>query len=274
MLNGLSQINIELTSRCDKHTLCKFCGHQDPAVHPTLKFGDMDMPLLWDLGAELKPLGKQLVVQFHRDGDPLAIRYPLRYALGPFQANIRSIVTHGERLADCAEDLIVTHDNAGCESVCVSIFRGDPDACIQLESLKSFLSKKGDRLPRVSLKVVGDMSDEELAPYSDLGVPIMRRLLHVRTGNSKYSHRVPVMPEHGLCLDLLHHPSVAWDGRVYLCNRLDTHDAGLIGNLNEESLDSIWNGKLRADYIQKHIEGRRADVPPCKDCLYYGVPSA
>ena len=102
----------------------------------------------------------------------------------------------------------------------------------------------------------------------------MRRAIHVPFGNSKYAKRLPQMPEHGLCEDLLHHPSVAWDGRVYLCNRLDTQDKGLIGNLNEESLDSIWNGKLRAEYIQKHLEGRRAEVPPCKDCLYYGIPTS
>lgn len=267
-LSGLAQINIELTSRCDKHTLCSFCGHQDPAVHPALKFGEMSASLWHKLASDLRPLAHGLVVQFHRDGDPLAYRC-IQEVLDYFWANIRSIVTHGERLAERADQLI-----QHCESVTVSIFRGDPDRDIQLAALREFLKLKGDKLPRVFLKVVGDMSDDELAEYTQLQVPIMRRLIHLPSGNSRYAHRVPTMPEHGLCLDLLHHPSVAWDGRVFLCNRLSTDDAGLIGNLNEESLDSIWNGKLRADYIQKHIEGRRAEVPACKDCLYYGVPSA
>jgi len=161
-----------------------------------------------------------------------------------------------------------------CESVTVSIFRADPDRDLQLASLRSFLQQKGDRLPRVFIKVVGDMSDEELRDYKALDLPIIRRKIHLPIGNSKYAGGLPTMPEHGLCLDLLHHPSISWDGRVYLCNRLDTKDAGLIGNLNEESLDSIWNGKLRADYIQKHLEGRRDEVPPCKGCLYYGIPAA
>ena len=267
MLHGLSQINLELTSRCDKHTLCAFCGHQDPAVFPTLKFGDMTDTLLNRLSTDLSGLGRSLVVQFHRDGDPLASPH-LRAALSYFSFHIRSIVTHGERLAERANELI---DN--CESVCVSIFRGDPDRDLQLTALRGFLDAKGDRLPRVFVKVVGDMSDDELRPYTDLSLPVLRRAIHSPMGNAKYAHRVPTMPEHGLCLDLLHHPSIAWDGRVYLCNRLDTKDAGLIGNLNEESLDAIWNGKLRADYIQKHLEGRRAEVPPCKDCRYYGVPT-
>jgi len=269
MLSGLSQINIELTSRCDKQTLCAFCGHQDPAVHPTLKFGQMTEGLRRQLGNELAELDRNLVVQFHRDGDPLAYVGDLAAALRSFRRNVRSIVTHGERLAARASELI-----GYCESVCVSIFRGDPDHELQLTALRDFLTIKGKQLPRVFLKVVGDMTDAELQPYTDLQLPILRRLIHLPSGGSKYAHRVPTLPEHGICLDLLHHPSVAWDGRVYLCNRLDTKDAGLIGNLNEESLDSIWNGKLRADYLQKHLDGRRADVPACKDCLYYGVPSA
>lgn len=268
MLSGLSQINLELTSRCDKATLCAFCGHQDPSVHPTLRYGDMAWDLLCAIAHDLQPLGRELVVQFHRDGDPLAYDL-LASALEICEDHIRSIVTHGERLADRAMDLI-----GKCEAVTVSIFRGDPDRELQLTALRDFLKIKGGKLPRVFLKVVGDMTDAELQPYINLDVPILRRLIHVPNGSSKYAHRLPTMPEHGLCLDLLHHPSVAWDGRVYLCNRLPTHDAGLIGNLNEESLDAIWNGKLRADYIQAHLEGRRADVPPCKDCLYYGVPSA
>lgn len=268
-LGGLSQINIELTSRCDKYTLCGFCGHQNPAVHPTLKFGDLSETLLGRLASDLAPLGRSLVVQFHRDGDPLAAPPDLlENALYYLDAHIRSIVTHGERLGALAKRLI-----GHCETVCVSIFRGDPDRPLQVEALRLFLAQKGDRLPRVVLKVVGDMSHDDLQPYLVFGLPLLRRRLHVPVSNARYAGGLPAMPEHGLCLDLLHHPSVAWDGRVYLCNRLDTQDRGLIGNLNEESLDAIWNGKLRQDYLQKHLDGRRADVPPCADCQYYGIPA-
>lgn len=270
MLNGLTQLNVELTSRCDRHTLCAFCGHQDPAIHPTLRFGDMEMTMVYRLAMEVRDLQRSVVVQFHRDGDPLAVQDTfLQIALQYFQANIRSVVTHGEQLAVKGWALI---DN--CESVTVSIFRGDPDRDRQVASVRGFLALKGDKLPRVFLKIVGDMSDDDFAPYHDLALPVLRRLIHTPASNAKYARALPAMPEHGLCLDLLHHPSVAWDGRVYLCNRLDTKDAGLIGNLHEKSLDTIWNGLVRADYVQSHLEGRRQDVPPCKDCQYYGIPTS
>ncbi len=270
MLHGLTQLNVELTSRCDKRTLCGFCGHQDPSIYPTIRFGEIKEELVKNLAFECYPLGKSLVVQFHRDGDPLAASDDcLCGALFDFRDNIRSIVTHGERLAERAQDLIEK-----CEAITVSIFRRDPDRDVQLTALRAFLKEKQARLPNVVLKVVGDMSDGELDAYEGLDLPIIRRRLHVPFANSKYAHGAPSMPEHGVCLDLLHHPSVAWDGRVYLCNRLDTHDDGLIGDLNANTLDTIWNGALRASYVQAHVTGLRATVPPCTTCTYYGIPAA
>ena len=268
MLNGLTQLNIELTSRCDKKTLCGMCGHQDASVNPGLRFGDMSAACMVALAKELSPLGRSLVVQFHRDGDPLAFDH-LHEALQIFAPHLRSIVTHGERLVAQAQALI-----GHCESVCVSVFRGDPDREIQLAALRGFLDIKGDRLPRVLVKVVGDMREDELAPLTELGVPLLWRRLHTPEANTKYAHGAPTMPEHGLCLDLLHHPSVAWDGRVYLCNRLDTRDAGVIGDLHTQTFDQIWNGPIRASAVQAHLDGRRQDVPPCRDCRYYGVPAS
>ncbi len=72
MLAGLSQINIELNSTCGKHTHCAFCGHQDAAVHPQRQDGEMSKAMVAELAADLAPLGKNLVVQFHRDGEAFA----------------------------------------------------------------------------------------------------------------------------------------------------------------------------------------------------------
>lgn len=265
-LTGLAQINVELTSACNKQTLCGFCGHQNSAIHPDRRDGAMSPDLVRSLALALDPLGRNVVVQFHRDGDPLAVNPG--WALGRFHRNIRSLVTHGETLGRLAPQIV-----ENCEAVTVSIFRGDPDRSLQLDSLREFLAYKRDRLPRVFLKVVGDMSDDELDEYAALDVPLMRRLLHIARGNARYAGGLPAMPEHGVCLDLLHHPSVAWDGRVYVCNRLDPTDRGLIGDLKTQTLGEIWNGELRAQWIQMHLDGRREQVPPCRDCQYYGIPT-
>lgn len=268
MLAGLSQINIELNSTCGKHTHCAFCGHQDPAVHPQRKDGEMSKAMIADLAADLAPLGKNLVVQFHRDGDPLSATY-LGWALMAFAANTRSLVTHGDGLDRRATE-IVGH----CEAVTVSIFRGDPDRTRQWDSLNAFLALKGDRLPRVLLKIVGGMTDEEFTPYATLGLPVLSRRLHLPESNRRYAGGQPPIPEHGICVDLLSHPSVSWEGQVSLCNRLDTTGRGVIGSLTTQTLDAIWNGPLRHEILGHHLHGRRQAVPFCSTCTYYGVPAS
>jgi MoaA/NifB/PqqE/SkfB family radical SAM enzyme len=261
-LGGLSKIFVEWTSFCDKTHLCGMCGHQ---ANEKLQIGEMSLDLMRSIRDQL-PHGVETA--FHKDGDPLAFS-KVGVALQIFHGFIRVIVTHGLNLSVKANEII-----GAAETVVVSIFRGDRDSDEQLESLRQFAKQKGPRAPRLIVKVVGDMSDAELSPYWEVADDVIHRLIHIPLGNSKYAHRAPTKPESAICQDLLHVPSISWNGDVSICNRLDVEKKGLIGNLNEESLDTIWNGKLRADYIQKHIEGRRADVPACKDCLYYGVPSA
>lgn len=258
-LAGLSQLNVELTSRCHRQTLCAFCFHQ---ASPDLKMGDMSLSLLHDIRFQV-PDG--LVVQFHRDGDPLA--YPnIAEALDLFDGCIRSIVTHGETLADQAEALIEK-----CETVTVSVFAPDPDADLQFQAVQEFLAEKGERLPRVLIKVVGDAN---VSRYEALGLPIMRRRLHTAT-NDKYVRTVPMMPEHGVCTDFLSKPAISWDGKVFQCVRFDDTDAGYLGSLYEHTLEELWNGARRQAWLAAHIQGRRDLASPrCGTCTYYGVPVA
>src|SRR3990167_4580230 len=126
MLTGLSQINIELQSKCDKRTLCGFCGHQNDKINPNPK-GQMDFRLIHRIASALFPFRVGLVVQFHRDGEPTAYDR-LDEVLWLFKPFITSIVTHGENLIAKADEII---DN--CTSLTVSAFNGDPDAEWQLE---------------------------------------------------------------------------------------------------------------------------------------------
>ncbi len=269
-LGGLSQINIELTSRCDK--ACSFCGHQDAEINKNLVYGDMDRLLLIRIAAQIT---KGIIVQFHRDGESL-LYDELPLALALFEPHyITSIVTNGKKLMEKA-DQIIDH----CTSLTVSAFHGDPDANEQLRILREFLRMKGKRKPYTQIKWVGDKYDPKQRDslgyeYDNLGIPIIFRQLHNPDGNYHYSHRDPPIPEHGICLDFLHHPSVDWRGNLYICNRLSPTGEGRLGNLNEESLDSLWNGKLRLEWLEHHKAGNRKLASPlCHDCKFWGIPSA
>lgn len=225
----------------------------------------MDFRLLLKIINQL-PTG--IVIQMHRDGEPTAYKFlgDILSYLHPF---ITSIVTHGENLIKKAAQII-----NNCTSLTVSAFNGDPDMEWQIENIKKFLELKGDCPPMVNIKIVGFMPPERERIYASLGVPIIRRLLHVPDGNYKYSRRNPTVPEHGICADFLSHPSVDWRGKLFVCNRLDTTDAGLLGDLNESTLDELWNSPKRMEWLEAHKKGRRDQASPlCHKCLYFGIAS-
>lgn len=263
MLTGLSQLNIELSSRCDRATLCGFCGHQDRKTNPHLKFGDINFDLLRRIRNQVEP---PTVISFHRDGDPLV--YPLlREALSLFLEFPTSIVTHGEALGSRADEII-----GRATTVTVSVIPNDRDRELQLASIRSFLDQKGDLPPVLQLKFVGAIENPK--PYEELGARIINRALHAKRGNWNYAKVIPIAPECGICLDFLGRPTVDWRGRVFICNRLDTLDEGMIGDLNAHSLDEIWNGPERARMLKAHIAGRR-DLANnlCRNCESWGIPT-
>ena len=263
-LAGLAQLSIELSSRCDKTHLCPMCGHQNAAINPIF-YGEMSYGLVEAIRREV---AEGVTISFHRDGEPTAYGR-LREALDLFCGFTTSLVTHGLNLGRQAQEII-----GRCTTVTVSVFRGDSDAAAQLRSLKEFLAFKGDQPPLVQVKIVGDMEQDGIEEYEALGVRVIRRLIHVPISNSKYAHRMPTIPEVGVCLDALHRPSIAQDGKVYLCNRLDPAGHTQIGNLYENTLDEIWNGPVRQRMLDAHKAGRRDLANDlCKGCQFWGIAS-
>lgn len=262
-LNGLSQINVELTSRCNKS--CSFCGHQSLKYNPTLEEGDIE----WSLFSKIvDQLPQGIIVQLHRDGEP-TMYHSLSHILDKLFHFVSSIVTNGKLLVLRANTII-----GHCTTLTISVFRGDPDGPEQFEIVRQFLSIKGERPPMVNVKIVGSLEPEREAAYGSLGVPIIRRLLHVPAGDTEYVKRNPTVPEVGICLDMLSHPSVDWKGNLHICNRLDPHDESVLGNLNHSTLDELWNSPKRMEWLKAHKRGRRDQASKlCHDCLFWGIPS-
>lgn len=263
-ISGLSQLNVELTSRCSKETKCFMCGHQSAEINPRLQFGDMDFALIESIERQIDA---GVIVSLHRDGD--SVDYPrLGDALRVFKKHPVSLVTHGERLAEKADEII---DN--CTTVTVSIIPNDPDKSMQYNSILDFLNKKGERRPQVQLKAVGNLNKDELFYFKQLGLPIIGRSLHNKRGNWTYQNEPPI-PEIRVCLDFLGKPTIDWRGRLFICNRLDTSDAGLLGDLNVQTLDELWNGDKRKAMLQAHLKGRRQEANSlCATCNYWGIPA-
>lgn len=262
-LHGLGTINIELTSRCNKN--CWMCGRRKvDREYPdlALEYGDMDFELLRHIAPQI-PSG--IVVQFHRDGD--ALMYPrFGEAVSLFPKNIRNIVTNGKLLVAKADEII-----GNLETLSVSIFERDEEADEQYELIREFLAIKKDRKPFVTLRLIGEV---DASPYEKLNQLIIRRVLHQPMGSFGYVKRTPCIPEIGVCWDFLQHPCINRQGEMSICVRFDPERIGVLGNVNEHSIESMWNGEKRNHWMQLHISGKRRQVPLCAKCEYWGVPIA
>src|SRR3990167_8779999 len=84
--NGLSTVNVELTSRCNKK--CWMCGRRKvdreyPQI--AMKYGDMNFELAKSIAGQLQ---EGIVIQLHDNGEPLL--YPrFGEAIGLFNRQIR-----------------------------------------------------------------------------------------------------------------------------------------------------------------------------------------
>ena len=199
-LDGLSNVNVELTSRCNKD--CWMCGRrrverENPAL--ALEYGDIDFELVRKIASQIPP---NVVVQLHNNGE--ALLYPrFGEAVKLFSSQITNIVSNGKLLVERADEIIDHLD-----TLAVSIFEKDPEADNQYEILKEFLKIKEGRKPYVILRLNGHVDSER---YAAFGLPFATRILHSPMGSFDYQ-MPPTVPEIGICLDFLGHLAINQKG--------------------------------------------------------------
>jgi hypothetical protein len=204
-----------------------------------------------------------LVTQFYRDGE--ALLYPrFGEAMGLFRKNIRNIVLNGKLLVEKAEEVI-----GNLETLSISIFENDEEAEEQYDIITKFLEIKKDRKPFVSLRLLGDVDNEPFLKFNQL---IIRRVLHSPMGCFNYRKKQLTIPEIGICWDFLQHPCINVYGNFSIYVRFDPKGLEIIGYLEDNSLEDLWNGPVRQEWMEKHVSGSRSAVPLCSYCEYWGVP--
>ena len=259
--NGLSTVNVELTSRCNKN--CWMCGRRKidrdyPEI--AMNYGDMEFSLVEKIARQLPP---GIVVQFHNNGEPLL--YP-RFgdAISLFSNNIKHIDTNGKLIVEKADEIMDMLD-----TMTISVFQDDPESDEQYELVKQFIDIRGDRKPNLIYRCLGKVDIER---WKKLPGIVATRILHNPMGSFKYEKN-PTVPETGMCLDLLNHLVIDRFGKVSPCVRFDPKRLGVIGDANTTSLVNIWSGKERQKWIKYHIQGKRDKVPLCSYCEFWGVPT-
>lgn len=261
MLTGLYAIHVELTSKCNKQ--CWMCGRRKrDKKYPELikNYGDMDLNLVSKIAYQLP---KGIVVQFHNNGEPLL--YPwLETALKLFEGKIRHFDTNGILLVEKAKKII---DN--CECITISTFPNDPEANRQFENVKKFLQIRRNRKPRVMVRFTGNVRNR--GRWDNLDILRVERILHSPMGSHTYEKKT-VIPEIGICVEILTHMAIDRFGNVSPCVRFDPNKVHVIGDANKELLLDIWNGDRRKEMVKNHIEGHRWKMDICRKCEFWGIP--
>lgn len=262
-LHGLANVNIELTSRCNKN--CWMCGRRkvDRGEYPDLQinYGDMDFDLVKHIANQLPP---NIVVQFHKDGE--ALLYPnFGKVVSLFKKQIKNVVSNGKLIIKKADEII-----GNLDTLSISIFEGDTEADAQYDLIVKFLKIKKDKKPFTTLRLVGDVDSSR---YEKLNALIIRRILHHPMGSFKYRKKNPTIPEIGVCLDFLRHMCISREGKVSICVRFDPSGLGIIGDAKETPLANIWNSKKRLEWLEYHRMGKRDLIGLCRNCEYWGVPT-
>jgi radical SAM protein with 4Fe4S-binding SPASM domain len=245
-------INLELTNDCWGN--CYFCGRNEARKAGTLEIGYMPIALVRKIAKEFK--GN--IAQFNRDGD--ALLYDNLMDVGRlFKDKIINIVTNGQLLWDRRLD--IQH----FISVTVSVIEDDKE---QFRIIKQYQEWK-DRKPLLFVKFLGTYDNPE---FEKMGIKTMRRTIHNPKGDFNYQKGKPLIPEIGVCLDLLMKPSIDWQGNVHICNRYDPDNLGVIGNVKNKKLNRILGGRERQRYIEHHKKGMRHLLPLCDTCEFWGIP--
>jgi MoaA/NifB/PqqE/SkfB family radical SAM enzyme len=264
--NGLTQINVEFTSRCSK--TCWHCGRRErDRLYGMDNYGDMDIGLIQMIASQV-PEG--IVIATHNNGESmLHPRFGEGVALFKERGCFVYSVTNGKHLMDKFDQIVNNLD-----AVSVSVIENDDEIekQFQFEVLREFIATKGDKKPFVTLRFVGNIEDEE--KYVDLGLIVVRRTLHQPKGSMGY-RKIATIPECGVCWDFITRLAIDRFGNVSCCVRFDPEGELRLGNLNDMTLEKSWNSEKRIKLRELHTSGKRKDIPYCGDkCEFWGVPTS
>jgi len=264
--NGLTQINVEFTSRCSK--ACWHCGRRErDRLYGTDDYGDMDIDLIRRIASQV-PEG--IVIATHNNGESmLHPRFDEGVALFKERGCFVYAVTNGKHLMEKFDQIVNNLD-----VVSVSVIENDDETekqC-QFETLSEFLVAKGGRKPFVTLRFVGNIEDEER--YAALGLTVVRRTLHQPKGSVGY-RKPATIPECGVCWDFMTRLAIDRFGNVSCCVRFDPEGELRLGNLHDMTLEECWNSEKRIKMRELHTSGKRKDIPYCGDkCEFWGVSTS
>lgn len=273
---------------------CQFCptGHRDLVQGSEYKRSVMSMKLFEKVIDGLAAFPEPLkVMRMNKIGEPLLNkRLPDMIALAKASGRVNYIdlATNGSMFSP---ELLIRLTKAGLNRLNISLegvnrnqyaehAKVDFDFDLLVENIRWFYDHRGTceitiKVPgnylsehdrQRFLDLFGDYCDrifiEELAPiWPEFNVE-QRSGVTVRTDQSQYRQRLKAKE---ICTYIFYAMAVNADGSVSACCP-DWNQKLIIGNLHQQELHEIWNGKPLRQLQLLHLNGKRHDNPVCGTC--------
>lgn len=267
---------------------CVFCATGSPDLlkdigrpRGSMKF-DLFRKIVDDLAAFDAPLKS---VHLYKDGEPLVNpRLPEMVHLLKARGVARHVemTTNGSLLTAERADALLA---AGLDAMRVSVY-GASDAMYKrvtrrFESFRTivenvaYLHRRKTALGRpfhLHAKIINvELTAEERQGFIDTFTPITDSLfvhpLHGEALAEDTGFAASPDTTRRVCSEPFLKLAVNFNGAVSVCCA-DWRMATIVGNVAEESLKDIWNGERLRAFRLTHLEGRREELPACRDCGY------
>ena len=282
-------IYLEPTSLCNYR--CKFCptGHRE--LRNLRPNGTMSTDTLFKIAYQLHEFPRKVRrINFYKDGEPLLHKYFCNSVWVVKNRNIADQLwtkTNGalltpelnSELVDCGLDMIglsIVGVNAeqveNVSDVKIDWYnyvngiadlyeksRGKLEIYAKLAN-SGLSNNDKERFFRIFDPISDYCGVEGLHGWSNSGIADFKLGTHNSFEGGQSVNKV-------VCPIQLCAMAINWDGSVSLCNE-DWQHVNIVGNVNEECLVEIWNGKRVRDFWKMHLSGRRGDSIACRNCDY------
>jgi len=150
---------------------------------------------------------------------------------------------------------------------------GDANIEIVINNMRNTvaLKKKIDGKTKLFIRfLMCEENEDELKDFcrlaKDMGIPLEVRKTHNYSGVIEDNFTSTFTMENRYpCYHLWFSPAITWEGKILLCCN-DWGNFEVLGDINKESLASIWQGNRLKELRKFHLEGHYNKIPLCEKC--------
>ena len=240
-------VELSLIDVCNRK--CSFCPKVDEKVAPDT-FQKMTRKIIDEIHDQLSDINFEGTISLCGYGEPL-LHNDISYIVKKL-SNVSKVevITNGDVLSPQRLQELYISD---VSKVLVSMYDGP-------EQIKKFnqMTKKAN-VPE-DLVILRDRWYDK---FNDFGVKLTNRAGTISEGEQEEigKYKDCFYPTYQFLID--------WNGNVYLCPQ-DWQRKVSMGNIMQETIDQIWNGKTITAYRKNLLSGKRCSGP-CKSCNANGT---